>query len=322
MYEGPEFRQLRYFVAVADLCSFSKAAEKMHVSQPSLSAQIKLLEDGLNAKLFVRGPTGTYLTSAGRVFHAKAKQMLALRQRAVEDTSIIHSGENLPLRIGYSPFVNHEIIREALKVYQELVPEGKFESSSGSSPSLSRFVSEDRLDAAIVTLPIAEKHLFTQAICTEKLMVCMRKDDPLARHPNVAPVEVEKRVKITSSQTHHPLLYEHIHLTLNRVGVTLRPSEFVSSPEELQFLVKLRLGLGLVLESVPLDPELTRRPIAGVDLRIKTAFICHPAQQKPLFPILVYRLAQACAALNIERAKKKPSQSVSEVSPQQLEIFG
>jgi DNA-binding transcriptional LysR family regulator len=121
----------------------ASAAEKLHVSQPSLSAQIKILEDGLNSKLLVRAPTGTYLTSAGRVFHAKAKQMLVLRQRAVEDTSIIHSGENLPLRIGYFPFINHETIREALKIYQELVPDGKFESSSGSSPSLSRLVSED-----------------------------------------------------------------------------------------------------------------------------------------------------------------------------------
>jgi DNA-binding transcriptional LysR family regulator len=322
MYDGPEFRQLRYFVAVADLCSFSKAAEKLHVSQPSLSTQIKLLEDGLNAKLFVRGPTGTYLTSAGRVFHAKAKQMLVLRQRAVEDTSIIHSGENLPLRIGYSPFVNHEIIREAMNVYRELVPDGKFESSSGSSPSLSRLVSEDQLDAAIVALPIAEKHLFIQAICTEKLMVCLREDDPLARHSSVARMEIEKRVKIVSSQTHHPLLYDHILQTLNRVGIALRPSEFVSSPEELQFLIKLRLGLGLVGETTPLAPELTKRPIAGVDIRIKTAFICHPAQQKSLFPILVYRLAQACAALNLRRAKKRPSRGVSPVDPEQLQMFG
>jgi DNA-binding transcriptional LysR family regulator len=127
MYEGPEFRHLRYFVAVAEECNFSRAARRLHVSQPSLSAQIKQLEDGLGAKLFVRGPAGASLTPAGRAFLSHAKQMLLMRDRAIRNTSLIHSGVQVPFRFGYSPFANHELVREALKGYRELVPEGRIE---------------------------------------------------------------------------------------------------------------------------------------------------------------------------------------------------
>lgn len=103
MYEGPEFRHLRYFVAIAEECNFGRASERLHVAQSSLSTQIRQLEDGLGAKLFVRGPAGTALTQAGRDFLAYAKQMLVLRDRAVQNASLIHSGVQIPLRFGYSP---------------------------------------------------------------------------------------------------------------------------------------------------------------------------------------------------------------------------
>jgi DNA-binding transcriptional LysR family regulator len=322
MYEGPEFRQLRYFVAVAEFCNFSKAAQRLHVSQPSLSAQIKQLEDGLNAKLFVRSPTGTFLTRAGHSFHAKAKQMLALRQRAVEDTSIIHAGTDLPLRFGYSPFVSHDLVREVLKVYQELVPAGRLDPSSESSPALSKMVSEAHLDAALVTLPLADQELFVQPICTEKLMVCLRIDDPLAQQESLSRTDVQRGLKIVASRTHHPLLYEQIIRNLTKGGITLLPSYSVSSSTEMQFLVKMKLGFGLVRESAEIDPELTKRPITGLDLRIKTAFICHVAQQRPLYPILVYRLAQACSAVAGSFSQKKPNQKALLGGPEQIRLFG
>ena len=72
MYEGPEFRELRSFIAVAEDCNFSRAAQRLHITQPSLSAQIKKLEQDLNVILFERKHAGVFLTPSGHKLLALA----------------------------------------------------------------------------------------------------------------------------------------------------------------------------------------------------------------------------------------------------------
>jgi DNA-binding transcriptional LysR family regulator len=87
MYEGPEFRHLRYFVALAEECSFHRAA-RLHVSQSALSMQIRQLEEGLDAKLFTRSSAGASLARAGTVLLPHAKRILRLREHAVKQASL------------------------------------------------------------------------------------------------------------------------------------------------------------------------------------------------------------------------------------------
>jgi DNA-binding transcriptional LysR family regulator len=322
MYEGPEFRHLRYFVAIAEECNFGRAAERLHVAQSSLSTQIKQLEDGLGVKLFVRGPAGTTLTPAGRAFLSHAKQMLSMRDRAVENTSLVHSGIQVPLRFGYSPFVNHEFIREALEGYRELVPEGSIEPSSECSGALSVMVAEGRFDAALLSMPIAEPDLFIQHICTEELLVCLRADDTLAQGKTIPRAAVQSRLKVFFARMHHPLLYDELMRKFAKVGIDLKLSDFVSAPAEMQFLVKEKIGFGLLRDGVPPDAELTRRRIEGLSLRIKTAFVCHPAQQRPVLPLLAYRLGKLCAKREEMPARKRPSEREIEPDFGQLRMFG
>jgi DNA-binding transcriptional LysR family regulator len=102
MYEGPEFRHLVSFVAVAEECSFGRAAERINLAQPSLSSQIKQVEDGLGANLFIRSQTGTSLTAPGRQFLVFARLMLQMRDHAVRATTSDKSGTDWPLRFGYT----------------------------------------------------------------------------------------------------------------------------------------------------------------------------------------------------------------------------
>jgi DNA-binding transcriptional LysR family regulator len=95
MYEGPEFRHLLSFVAVAEECSFGRAAERINLAQPSLSSQIKQVEDGLGANLFIRSQSGASLTAPGRQFLIFARQMLQMRDHAVRVTTSDKSGTAL-----------------------------------------------------------------------------------------------------------------------------------------------------------------------------------------------------------------------------------
>ncbi len=322
MYEGPEFRQLRYFVAVAEECNFGRAAQRLHVAQPSLSTQIKKLEEGMRAILFLRSRAGAELTPAGRSFLAEAKRLLQMREHAVQTTSSVHSGVDLPLRFGYSPFVDHQMVHRALLAYRELVPGSRIEPSSECSGALVKMVAEGRLDAALVTIPIGEPGLFVQRVCVERLLVCLRRDDPLAREESIPKSAIEARLRVLFARDHHPLFYDELLRKLAKAKIRLRPTELVSAPADMQFLIKIGAGLGLVRESVLLDPELTRRTITGVSLQVKTALICHPAQRRPVLPLLAARLAKLCAGENNVRSMKRPSGSVGVELPTQLPIFG
>ena len=322
MYEGPEFRHLRYFLAVAEECNFGRAARRLHVTQPALSIQIKQLEEGLKAILFLRGPAGASMTYAGRTLPPIAKHLLAMRKRAVDNTTLAHSGGLLPFRFGYSPWINRDVVHETITGYKEMVPNGIIEPSSQSSAPLSSRVFAGTLDAALVTPPIREQELMVQIICSEKLLVCLRADDPLAREATIPKDAIEARLKVMFDRDLHSLLFDQIERKLARAGIPIRPTDFVSHPTDMHFLVKENVGFGLVREGITLDLELTSRPISGVNLTIETAFICHELQQRPVLPLLAYRVAKCCADKAAANRRKKPVARVEEIAPKQGRIFG
>jgi DNA-binding transcriptional LysR family regulator len=311
MYDGLEFRHLASFVAVAEECSFSKAAERLNISQPSLSSQIKQVENGLRANLFIRSQTGASLTRSGAQFLVFARKMLHMRDDAVRATSSDQTGTEWPLRFGYSPFADHKLVDEALTGYRELVPGGVIQSSSECSAELATMVSDGRLDAAIVSFPVTEKDLFAQAICQERILVCLRADDPLASEENLPRDTIAGRLNILFARVHQPLFYDALIRKFAKAGIELNPSEFVSAPAEMQFLVKSGRGFGLVREGAKLDPALTMRRIAGLSLAVTTGFICLPAQIRPVLPMLAYRLEKQCAvALKVD-GRKRPNGRVT-----------
>src|ERR1700736_5237396 len=92
---------LRYFVCVAEALSFTKALEKLHAAQPSLSRQIKDLEGELGVRLLNRTKQLVTLTDEGRSFLADAKRLLAITAETVESVRRLHSGEIRALNVGY-----------------------------------------------------------------------------------------------------------------------------------------------------------------------------------------------------------------------------
>ena len=309
MYHGPEFRHLVYFLAVAEECNFGKAAHRLHLSQPSLSEQIKQLEAILDATLFTRGRAGAGLTASGRKFLPHARRILQMSHNAVRATSPRYSAANELFRLGYSPFINHELLEEAFSSYPEIVPEGRIHASSECSGDLLRMIDDGRIDAAIVSLPMGRRDLFVERLCEEKVLVCLRRDDPVASLESVPADVASDRLSILFGRDHHPHLYDELMRKLGKSGIEVHPSEFVSSPAEMQFLVKTRRCFGLVRENAPLDPALTRLPIEGVRLRVSTAFVCHPEQKRPVVPILAYRVSKRCEEMLHEKSNRDVQES-------------
>lgn len=96
-----EFRHLKYIVAVAETANFTRAAERLFLAQPSLSKQIKDLEDAIGLRIFVRNRDGTYITPAGQMVVCYAQEALNARNEIIKAARAVHRGEVPVLRIGF-----------------------------------------------------------------------------------------------------------------------------------------------------------------------------------------------------------------------------
>jgi DNA-binding transcriptional LysR family regulator len=317
MYEGPEFRHLISFVAVAEECHFGKASQRLHITQPALSAQIKQLESWLGAHLFRRTPHGAELTEAGRNFLLYARRILHMRKHAMKATSRKVGESEWPLRFGYTPFTNHDLIREAILGYREIVPEGNINSTSDCTARLIDMLLDGRLDAAVVTPPLPIRGLLEHRICEDKLLLCLRSDDPLALAERVPKEAVTERLCALFNRDFHPALYDQLIRRFKRAGMDIHPTEIYSAPAEMQFIVKTRGCFGLVRDRIPLEPGLTARPISGVDFRLGTELVCHRDEQRPAITMLAYRMVERCIAREQPVTLKRPPGRVLEadISP-------
>ena len=127
-----EFRHLKYIVAVAETANFTRAAERLFLAQPSLSKQIKDFEDEMGFPIFVRHRDGVRITTAGQMIVAYAQEALAARKEIVTMARAVHKGEVAPLRLGFSPFVNPEILEFVRGAYASLFPDCPIHLSGGN----------------------------------------------------------------------------------------------------------------------------------------------------------------------------------------------
>ncbi len=118
-----ELRHLRYFVAVAEELSFRKAAQRLDISRPALSKQVKDLEDEISVKLLDRDTVSVALTKAGELFLEDSKKLLVKADRAIERAKQAHSGNSGKLRIGSVGVIAPDFLPEMLKLFSEMYPD-------------------------------------------------------------------------------------------------------------------------------------------------------------------------------------------------------
>ena len=117
-----ELRHLRYFVAVAEMENVSRAALKLHVSQPALSRQIRDLEDEIGFSLLERTAKSVRLTDAGRAFLDNARALLQQADEAVKQARAVASAEPTELHVGHSPTLTAELLPRTLRAFQQAMP--------------------------------------------------------------------------------------------------------------------------------------------------------------------------------------------------------
>jgi DNA-binding transcriptional LysR family regulator len=180
-----EFRRLRYFVAVAEEGNFSRAAERLHVAQPALSSQIKLLEREVGVRLFDRSNRGVRPTDAGRLLLGEAQRILAQTEEAVRMARRVGHGEVGRLTIGFVPSAFNEVLPPLLRRFRDAFPDVELLLREMNPDQLVEGLREERIDAAFLYLPVEDENLGSLAVSSEDLVVAVPERHPLAGEPKI-----------------------------------------------------------------------------------------------------------------------------------------
>jgi DNA-binding transcriptional LysR family regulator len=182
----PELRHLRYFAAVAEELNFSRAAERLHMAQPPLSAAIRQLEGELGVDLFTRTSREVKLTDAGRAFLDGARRTLAEADRAVEDAKRAGAGELGRLRIGYSWSVRFQTLPALGRAFSTSHPGVELLAQHMWNAQMAPALANGSIDVAISLCPEIVSGLELTPIRREPLLVLLPSSHPLAGEQSIS----------------------------------------------------------------------------------------------------------------------------------------
>jgi DNA-binding transcriptional LysR family regulator len=180
-----ELHQLRYFEAVARHLHFTRAAEELHVAQPSVSQQLRKLEAELGTSLFHRMKRRVTLTSAGETFLPRARLLLAELEQARAEVQELAGLRKGTLAIGATPSVSTHLLPGVLAEFHRRHPGISLVLREAGSRWLVQSLESGELDLAVVILPVRQPILETQALLEERLMLAVPLEHPLAGRETV-----------------------------------------------------------------------------------------------------------------------------------------
>lgn len=175
-----ELRQLVYALQIAKELNFSRAAEKLHIAQPSLSQQLSKLEKEIGIRLFQRNTNSVELTYAGAVFMEKAQSIVGMvdqLRREMDDISQMRKGK---LIVGSLPITGSHILPLVLPVFRERYPYIEIVLMEETTASLISLTASGHTDICLVSLPIDDEGLAYTTLIEEEICIAVPPDHPLA----------------------------------------------------------------------------------------------------------------------------------------------
>lgn len=217
-----DLRHLRYFIAVAEEGSLTMAAERrLHVAQPSLSRQIRDLEQAVGASLFRRSTQGVRLTAAGEAFLPQARAVLAQMEAAMAAARRAAEPERERLMLGFLTGQEMDWLAAAMELLQQGRHPPAVTVISQYSPDLADALSRRRLDIAFMRAEANRPELSYRSLITEPLRLVLPSDHPLAAEEEVAIDAIAGESFVGMSAT-APVLRAVIETYLAATGVVVR----------------------------------------------------------------------------------------------------
>lgn len=262
----PSLRQLEYLVALADVLHFRKAAERMHVSQPSLSGQIKELELRLGASLVERDRHSTRLTPVGKATADQARRILSEVETLCDLAKT--SGESLggTIRLGVPPTLGPYLLPHVVPALHTEYPELKLHVREDRTRALEIGLGEGVFDMLLTTLPVHDPNVQDILLFREPLLVGIARDHRLADRSVIRSEDLEGESVLSLGLGHR--LYEQVQSLCEAYGATLVSDYEGTSLDALRQMVGMGMGISFfpalyALSEMNNDDQVLTLPLEG-----------------------------------------------------------
>ncbi len=199
---GLSLRDLEYLAAVAEHLHFGRAAQSCGVSQPTLSGQLRKLEEFLGVEVFERSPRGVLVTRRGEEVVAQARRIISEARRLFEVVRIGAEPLTGTLRLGVISTLGPYLVPFLLKPLRARYPELKLLLTEGHTRALVRQLEEGELDALLATSPLGDAELTELPLFREELALAVPRDHPLAQVEAVNPPDIPVAELILLAEGH------------------------------------------------------------------------------------------------------------------------
>jgi DNA-binding transcriptional LysR family regulator len=258
-----ELRHLRYFVAVAETLSFTKGAKKLRLAQPSLSRQIKDLEEEIGVRLLDRTKREVSLTEEGKSFLADAKRVLAHSAEIIKSVQRLRHHEITAFNVGYVADLFYSSLPITLAALQRSLPTVSINLFDMTRGDQFRALEEGKIDLGFVGLreSIEERSLQFRSIASHKTVAAVPKSNQLAKKTIIDLQDLKPIFFIGMSETTYPGYRHWLTTTCQRVGFV--PKVLQDADIERTVIRAVAVGLGVAL----LPDHVTKLPHENVVFR-------------------------------------------------------
>jgi DNA-binding transcriptional LysR family regulator len=265
MSELPDLRVLHSFVVIAEEGSITQAAIRLHISQQSLSVQMRALESRVGAALLYRSSRGVTLTAVGEVFLREVEPLLATAERAMDSVARSVRGENLELRVGFLSSLANEVMPPVVSLFAQRHPTIELATADLPIAELVAGVRGGALDAAISRPPLVDD-LESDLLGSEGVVIALPEGHRLARKRRLRLGDLADERWVMTPRTAWPPWHRQYDADFAAAGFQPRIDRRSTTPQGLLALVAAGVGITRLASSarslriggvrfVPLDGE-------------------------------------------------------------------
>lgn len=245
-----ELRQLRYFIAVAEEMNITRAAQRLHMTQPPLSRQLQLIEDEIGLPLFERGARPLKLTDAGRVLYAQARRVLEQADELAPLTRrLAQAAERIV--IGFVPSMLYGALPEVIRAFREAAPAVELSLIEMFTLEQLGALKGGRIDIGFGRLRFDDDRLVREVLVEERLIAALPDGHPLAApDASISLADIAGQTLIVYPSTPRPSFADQQLSALRDGGLAPAAVHEVRELQTALGLVAAQVGVSLVPESV------------------------------------------------------------------------
>jgi DNA-binding transcriptional LysR family regulator len=292
-----ELRQLRYAVAVAENLSFRQASRELHVAQPSLSVQIKQLEDELGVRLFQRSKRQVEITRAGDVFLDTAREVLSVLERSSSAARQAQQGEAGTIRLGFVPTASFSILPRLIEEIRRQLPLVVVELREWPATTQIRELKAGNLDIGIGHLEELPHQLESFILLRERFVLVLPEEHRAARNRAVHLEDLRDDLLLIPRKDLFPTVHQMIVDVFARNGVPTNRCQVVEHVQTAIVLAAANVGFAFVPASAEkLSPKgVVFRPLSIDVPPFETVAFWFRGSIDPLVNRVLEILRQVCA---------------------------